>query len=204
MVFWSQRQRKTPLTMTISSVLPQLFGCRASVIPGLFVRPVLRPGPSPAFSGRPVLYPGHRGPPVLDPGPLHPDLAWFTPVDCIKSAPDRQGAARPLVQPDLAPIRHPADRRNTGKGRRIPPPRRGPWRMICNRGPWPFVPPFRGVLLIPCVVPGWIGGSFRVRQHSGIVKGGSDKITQQGGNSCAGFIRIRSECVGCCNVQFTP
>lgn len=33
--------------MKISSVLPQLFGCRASEIPGLFVRPVLRSGSLP-------------------------------------------------------------------------------------------------------------------------------------------------------------
>lgn len=122
MVFWSQRQRKTPLTMTISSVLPQLFGCRASVIPGLFVRPVLRPGSLPQlFSGRPVLYPGHPGSPVLDPDPLHPDLARFTPVDCIKSASKRIYAARtvPALDPALS------GRWTPKKGRRIPDPRRG-------------------------------------------------------------------------------
>ena len=71
MVFWSQRQRKTPLTMTISSVLPQLFGCRASVIPGLFVRPVLRPGPFPSFFGPACSIPRAPGVACSGPWPLH-------------------------------------------------------------------------------------------------------------------------------------
>lgn len=131
--FGVRGKRKTPLTMTISSVLPQLFGCRASVTPGLFVRPVLRPGPFPSFFGPACSI--HRAPGVACSGPwtLHPDLARFTSVDCIKSAPDSQGATRHIVRPDLATIRHPADRRNTGKGRTIPDPRRGP-SMICKAG----------------------------------------------------------------------
>ena len=103
--------------------------------------------PSPAFSGRPVLYPGHQGSPVLDPGPLHHDLARFTLIDCrvdwyrlhqkcIKPAPGQLGPFRPLIRPRSG-ARWTAG--TMEKGAEYQPHQRGPWRMICNRGPLPLI-----------------------------------------------------------------
>ena len=74
--------------------------------------------PSPAFSGRPVLYPGHPGSPVLDPEPLHlyparfaPIDRWSVGIDCIKSASNRSRGS--------------LDRWTLEKGRTIPAPPAG-------------------------------------------------------------------------------
>lgn len=123
--------------------MPQLFGCRASVIPGLFVRPVLRPGPFPSFFGSACSIPRASGVACSGENPLHPhlggDLQVSTRLDCTRTAPARRGAACPLSR--LIWPRS-GTRQTVGtmeKGAEYQPHQRGPWRMICNRGPLPLI-----------------------------------------------------------------
>ena len=132
MVFWCQRQRKTPLTMTISSVLPQLFGCRASVIPGLFVRPVLRPGPFPSFFGPACSIPRASGVACSEP--------WLPPPLSGKVCANRQlvGWHR-LHQKCIKPASGKLGPVDTGKGAHNTRPPAGAVHDLQGRGPWPSV-----------------------------------------------------------------